>query len=93
MAISWDLQITNVNLSSKRATVTATRTDDQSALPPQVYAFQNTPLENVADRAALLNTIKEKVEERADQNTLIETFLSDLEQTGKANLEAWEATR
>lgn len=93
MAIDWDLQITDVNLSNGRATVTATRTDDQSALQPQVYTFPNTPLSQAADRASLLETIKGKVIEKATSDAQVVTFLDNLEQSGKAALETWETTR
>ena len=93
MAISWDIDITNVNLQSQRGDVTATRTDDQSALAPQTYRFQATPLGTPADRALLLDSIKSKVVEDATKKAQVDAFIATLEQDGKAALEAWEATR
>ena len=93
MAITWSIEITNVNTESKRATVTATRTDTESALAPAVYRFQNTPIGTSAERVSLLNTIKAKVVEDADHATAVNAVITDLEQTGISNLEAWEATR
>jgi len=92
MAINWDLNITNVNVQTSRATVTATRTDSESALPPQTYSFQQTPI-GPADRVGLLNTIKQKVEEDAAKQVAVDAIITDLEQAGKAALETWEATR
>jgi len=93
MAISWDIQITNVNVTTQRGDVTATRTDSESALAPQVYQFNNTPIGTGPDRVLLLNTIKQKVEERATHDASVDAVITDLEQTGKSQLEAWEATR
>jgi hypothetical protein len=93
MSISWEIQITNVNITTQRGDVTATRTDSESALPPQVYQFNNTPIGTGPDRVLLLNTIKSEVEKKALHDASIEAVITDLEQTGKSQLEAWEATR
>ena len=93
MAISWDIQITNVNVQSGRGNVTATRTDNESALPPDVYSFSNTPIKEPADRISLLNTIKQEVEKTASHNAQVDAIITDLEQSGKVQLEDWELTR
>lgn len=93
MAISWEIEITNVNLESKRGNVIATRTDTESALEPQVYTMTNTPLETAEDRTLVLNTIKDWVVARADNDAAIEAFIDNLEQMGMANLNTWELTR
>jgi len=93
MAITWDVVITNVNLDSNRATISATRTDSELTDPPQVYLFQQVPLETGPQRAAIQETIKTKCEERAADDTAIATWIDTLEQAGKSNLEAWELTR
>jgi hypothetical protein len=93
MAISWDVTITNVNLVSKRGDVTATRTDDQSALEPRVYVSRGAPLETVQDRTRVLDTIKEWDESAVSKTTAVTTFIDNLEQSAKTNLENWELTR
>ena len=99
MAINYDININNVNVLAKRADVTVTRTDTESALAPQTYSFQNTPVagatsaETTAIRVGLLNTVKAKVVEDDEKQTTIEAMITDLEQTAKSILEAWEATR
>ncbi len=93
MAINWDVQITNVNLSSKRGDVTATRTDDQSALDPHVYVSVGAPLETQEHRVAVLDTIKEWETTAATKEAAINTFIDTLEQTAKTNLENWELSR
>ena len=99
MAINYDIDINNVNVLAKRADVTVTRTDTESSLTPQTYSFQNTPVagatsaETTAIRVGLLNTVKAKVVEDDEKQTTIEAMITDLEQTAKSILEAWEATR
>ena len=93
MAITWDITITNVNLTSKRGTITAVRTDSVSALAPRTYSMQNTPLETPDQRANALATIKEWDETAVANAASVEAFLDTLEQAAKNNLEAWELTR
>lgn len=93
MAISWDIQITSVNVVSKRGDITATRTDSESALQPQTYSFMQTPIGTAQERTLLLNSIKAEVEKTASHNAAVDAVITDLEQTGKSALEAWEATR
>ena len=93
MAISWDIEITNVNLQNERGTVIATRTDSESALAPRVHTLTNTPLGTPEDRIQVLDTIKEWDEAAVSYSEAVETFIDDLEQSGKTNLENWELTR
>ena len=93
MSINWDIQITNVNVESGRGNVTATRTDSESSLPPEVYRYNNTPIKETADRVKLLNSIKQNVEERKAHNAQVDDIITDLEQSGKVHLEDWELTR
>lgn len=93
MAINWDIKITDVNMTTKRAMVTATRTDTESSLSPQTYSFHNTPIGTSQERVSLLNTIKHIVEEDAADQTAIDAVVADLERDGKSSLEAWELTR
>ena len=93
MAITWDIQITNVNLSNGRGNITATRTDSESALAPRVHLMTNTPISTAAERALALNTIKEWDTTASDKLANVATFLDNLEQSAKTNLETWELTR
>jgi hypothetical protein len=93
MAITWDIQISNVDVARRRGDVTATRTDSESSLPTEVYAFTAVPLETPQQRLALLNTIKARVVERAEHDASVEAIVTDLEDQGKTALEAWELTR
>lgn len=93
MAITWDVKITNVNVQSKRADVIATRTDSASALPPQVYSMQNTPIGTAAERLLVLNTIKEWTTAARTKVDAANAVVLTMEQDAKVNLEAWELTR
>ena len=94
MAITWNVTISNVNVDTKRADVTATRTDD-STDPDTVdtYSFKNTPIETSSQRLIVLNSIKAAVEADASLDTSVSTLISDMETSAKTNLEDWEATR
>lgn len=93
MAISWDVQIKNVNLLSKRGDVSAIRTDSESALPPHNYSMQNTPMETPEQRLLILNTLKEWEETATANEAAVKVFIDTLEQTAKTNLENWELER
>ena len=93
MAITWDIQISNVNLTNGRGDITATRTDSESALAPRVHRMTNTPISTAADRVLALNTIKEWDTTASEKLTNVATFLDNLEQSAKTNLETWELTR
>jgi len=93
MAITWELVASNVDVSTGRANITATRTDSESALEPQVYSYLSTPIHTTQARVLLMDTIKADVEARALYDISIEALISDLEQIGEQALEAWELTR
>jgi len=93
MAIDWQLKISNANVQAKRADVTFTRTDSESALAPQSYPFANTIIETAEQRAALLEIVKAEVVKAEEKQASIDAFITNLEQAGKSALEAWEATR
>ena len=91
MAITWDIDISNVDVSKKRADITFIRTDSESSLQPEVFSYRKAVIETSAQRAAILNqTWAKHLEEAADQDE-IDAFITNLEQAGKANLEAREA--
>jgi len=92
MAIDWQLKVSNANVQAKRADVTFTRTDSESSLAPQTYSFANTIIETAEQRAALLDIVKAEVV-KVEKQASIDAFITNLEQTGKSALEAWEATR
>jgi len=93
MAITWNIQIANVNLNSKRCDISATRTDSESALDPRSYKMRNTPIETAQQRTLALQTIKNLDDAAVSEASSVSTFLDSLEQSAIANLDAWELTR
>ena len=89
MAITWTVDITNVNVDQKRADVTIMRTDDVTQAT-EGYHFSKVILETTAQRLALLDLVWQKhLDEVADQ-AAIDAFITNLEQLGKADLESRE---
>jgi len=89
MAITWQVDIKNVDVSKKRADVSVMRVDDVT-LATESYNFSKVILETTAQRLALLDLVWQKhLDELADQAE-IDAFVTNLEQLGKSNLEARE---
>ena len=93
MAITWNIDISNVDINHGRGDVTATRTDSESALPPRTYSMRKTPMATGPERALILSTIKAWDESAVSNKTTLDTFLDGLEATAASNLGAWELTR
>jgi len=93
MAVTWDIEITNVDVASKRGNVAAVRTDDSDPLNPQTYTFTSVVLETSQQRSDLLNLIRAKVLEREGKDTAISVFIDNLEASGETALNTWEAGR
>ena len=89
MAISWDTQITNVNVTAQRGDVTFTRNDTESSLPSFSVSYQQTSLAT-GDRIPLLDSVWAAWQKELTKRTNIETFLSNLEQQANSNLDARE---
>ena len=89
MAITWDIQISNVNVASKRADVSFTRTDDVTN-ETENYRFSNTIIETAAQRAALLDQVWGEHLNAVTKQTVVDTFITNLEQLAKSNLESRE---
>ena len=87
MAITWTVNITNVDVSEKRADVFFNRLDDETE---ENYSFKGVILETLAQKTALLNLVWDKHLAYLQEQTNIENFISNLEATAKANLEARE---
>ena len=89
MAITWDVQITNVNVDNERGDVSFTRTDSENPSAVESYTYRNTQLATQY-RAGLLNTVWTAHQAAEAEATAVSTFLSTLEQAAKSNLEARE---
>jgi len=90
MAISWDTQITNVNVVSKRADVTFVRTDDVTG-QTWTHSYNQVILETTPQRTALLDQVWAAWLEQVSKQGQIDTFIGNLEQSANSNLEAREA--
>ena len=89
MAITWDVSINNVNVDQKRADVNITRTDDVTG-DTENYRYSKVIIETTEQRLALLDQAWDEHEEAATKQTAVDAFITNLEQLGKANLEARE---
>jgi len=90
MAISWDTQITNVNVVSKRADVIFVRTDDATG-ETWTHRYTQAILETTQQRTDLLDAVWSAWEEQLSKQGQIDTFVGNLEQSANANLMAREA--
>lgn len=93
MAVTWDIDIYNVDVDSQRADVRATRTDDQLEPASKTYAYSKVPLGTAQERQSILDQIKAQVGADALRAASVSAFVDTLEADGKTNLEAWELTR
>lgn len=89
MAITWDVQISNVDVSQKRADVTAVRTDDVSG-DVETYSYTKAIIGTTQERQGILQSIWDNHLAAANNQTAIDAFVDNLETAAKANLEARE---
>ena len=89
MAISWTTKITNVNIASKRADVSFTRTDDVTG-DTWTKSFSNDMVETDAQRLTLCDQTWTAWQLELSKQTDISTLITNLEQAGNANLMARE---
>ncbi len=89
MAIIWTTKITNVNIASKRADVSFTRTDDVTG-DTWTKSFSNDMVETNAQRLDLCDQTWDAWQLELSKRTDIATLITNLEQAGNANLMARE---
>jgi len=90
MAISWNTQITSINIAAKRANVTFTRTDDTKPLDTFTQAYSNVILDTQVQRLALLDQVWETWQQELIDRANLVTFLAGLEQSANSNLDSRE---
>ena len=90
MAISWDTQISQVNVQSKRANVSFTRTDSEK--PEDVFTknYSQVIIETTAQRLALLDQVWTAWQQELTDRSNLAAFLTNMEQTANSNLDARE---
>ena len=86
MAISWDTQTSNVNVASKRADVSFTRTDSEKPEDVFTVSFNQVILETTPQRLALLDQVWAEWQKELTKRANIEAFITNLEQLANANL-------
>lgn len=91
MAITWELKITPINISTYEASIVATRTDDDPAKPTvMVYAVHRAKIETQAHKLAVAQEIRAKHLAALAATAAVEAFVVDAEAEGKAYLEGLE---
>ena len=89
MAITWTVNITNVDVGEKRADVSFTRIDDITD-GVENYNFKQAIIETTQQRTDLLDLVWSKHLEVVSEELAIDNFITNLEQLGKSDLEARE---
>lgn len=89
MAITWTVNITNVDVAQKRADVSFIRIDDVTS-ESETYSFKKAIIGTTEERTALLNLVWDKHLDAVDKQTAIDDFVTNLEQLAKSNLESRE---
>ena len=89
MAITWDVQITVISISTKEVSVTATRTDDVSG-KVRTYTVPRAPIGTAEQKLSVIDEIWEKHQAELNKETAIAAFIGTLETQAKTNLEARE---
>lgn len=92
MAITWEVNISNVILATNRADVSFIRIDDTDLqnILTNIYAFSGVIIETTAQRLALLELVWAQHLETITKKTNVDNFITNLEVLGKSNLEARE---
>ena len=90
MAITWELKITPINISTYEASIEATRIDDTDPDNPMVYNVARVSLETGPQQLAAMDEIWAKHQAALASTAKVEAFVAAKEAAGKANLEARE---
>jgi len=90
MAISWDTQISKVNVVSKKGDVSFKRSDSETPANDWSISFSQVPLETTAERLALLDTAWTEWQAELANRSSIDALVTNLEQLANANLDARE---
>jgi len=93
MAISWEVKVTKVYISTGRADVSVTRIDSELLDGTRTFVMTNTPFETPEQRAWVITGLKGWVEQEEAAKVAMRTFVGDFEQVAQAELTQWETTR
>lgn len=90
MAITWELDITPINISTKEASVKATRTDDTDPENPMIYIVHRAKIQTEEEQLAVGQEIRANHLAALAENEAVRAFVADAEAAGKAYLEGLE---
>lgn len=91
MAITWELEIVPIDISTYEASITATRTDDDAENPSvMVYTVPRAKIQTPAQQLAVGQEIRAKHLAALATTAAIEAFVADAEAAGKQYLEDQE---
>ena len=92
MAITWELEITPINISTYEVSTVATRTDDTDPENPiiMVYTVPRAKIETPADKLAIGQEIRAKHLAALAATAAVKAFVADAEVAGKTYLEGLE---
>ncbi len=85
MAITWDMDITNVDVAGKRANISFLRTDSVTGKTER-YSFKKAIIETPEQRDAIYDVVWGEHEAAASEQVSIASFITNMEQDGKAKL-------
>lgn len=92
MAITWELKITPINISTFEASIVATRTDDDNPenITVMVYTVHRAKIETSEQQLAIGKEIRAKHLAALAEASAVQAFVSGAEAAGKAYLEGLE---
>ena len=93
MAITWEFEITPVDIPQKIVRVKAVRTDDMEVEPEYMVTLQNADISTPEKKAEALNVLWDKFLVKKAENAVLETIQTEieaLEATAKTNFEGRE---
>lgn len=90
MAITWELEITPINISTFEASIVATRTNDADPENPMVYKVHRAKIETSQQQLDVGQEIRAKHLAALAATAAVEAFVSEAEAAGKQYLEGLE---
>lgn len=97
MAITWELDITPINIGTYEASIVATRTETDEADPQNpvivsvdTYMVHRAKIETLEQQLAVGQEIREKHLAALAATAAVRAFVADAEAAGKAYLEGLE---
>ena len=90
MAVTWELKITPINISTYEASIVAIQTDSGDIDNPKIYIVHRAKIETPAQQLAVGQEIWAKHLAALAATAVVEAFVADAEAAGKQYLEAQE---